>query len=639
MSDVSTSPQPEASTAPAQARKHSGGIKELVENMLIAFVLAFMFRCFVVEAFVIPTGSMAPTLLGAHMRFTDPDSGYRWITNYSAAGDINGQLIIPKTAVVVGQDGRGQNQVLPIISPNTLYRVPPIIEGDPDNDATAPPIHYGDRILVQKYIYILREPARWDVIVFKNPDIDKSGAEPYQQNYIKRLIGLPGETVMILDGDIYVADTPTPTAADYVIQTKPKKVQDALWRIVYDHDFKSQGLPRDIRRTDGKALGISDPAFVNPWSDLSGAWDLEAGPDGRAMSIGASDGRATLRFDPDRNGIIDAQLARNGIIGSRLLAPMFTDWLAADVTLNSPATKQQASRRSATYPYTHTDGYRPLDEDVLATGGKLLSGRVKSAGDPLVNVRDVMLEFDALTNGGGDLELMVSRRDVVFTITVTADSTSMTMQRGDNPASVIASSDRGIPNGNWTYVELASVDHQVTLRLDGKVVLQTTPDEYAPDVQALLDEYIAMQQDDFDGEKPAKARLALTADGIDAELRHVKVWRDVYYLTGPSMIWGMPTADGAPDRPQGLGVQPKTPIVLGPDEFFTLGDNSLLSGDSRYWNNPVELKAEGLSVEPGRVPRRFILGKAFFVYWPAGHRPVENLPSIVPNFGEMRFIH
>ena len=62
--------------------------------------------------------------------------------------------------------------------------------------------------------------------------------------------------------------------------------------------------------------------------------------------------------------------------------------------------------------------------------------------------------------------------------------------------------------------------------------------------------------------------------------------------------------------------------------------------DGRFWDAPVELEHEGnLHVEQGRVPGRFMLGKAFFVYWPAGYRPLTNqAPAVVPNFGEMRFI-
>ena len=67
---------------------------------------------------------------------------------------------------------------------------------------------------------------------------------------------------------------------------------------------------------------------------------------------------------------------------------------------------------------------------------------------------------------------------------------------------------------------------------------------------------------------------------------------------------------------------------------------SAASQDGRVWDRDVYLEHEaGLQVPAGRVPGRFMLGKAFFVYWPAGHRPLTgNAPAVVPNFGEMRFI-
>ena len=44
----------------------TSGSREMVEAFVVAFMLALLFRAFIAEAFVIPTGSMAPTLMGAH---------------------------------------------------------------------------------------------------------------------------------------------------------------------------------------------------------------------------------------------------------------------------------------------------------------------------------------------------------------------------------------------------------------------------------------------------------------------------------------------------------------------------------------------------------------------------------------------
>lgn len=55
----------------------------------------------------------------------------------------------------------------------------------------------GDHILALKIAYLFHGPERGDIVVFKFPD-DES------QNYLKRVIGLPGETVEIIDGKVYI---------------------------------------------------------------------------------------------------------------------------------------------------------------------------------------------------------------------------------------------------------------------------------------------------------------------------------------------------------------------------------------------------------------------------------------------------
>ena len=78
-------------------------IKETFESIIIAFILAFVFRAYVVEAFVIPTGSMAPTLLGAHHRAECDQCGYQFKINffrvYSRRGQYHRQKSQKKKAV------------------------------------------------------------------------------------------------------------------------------------------------------------------------------------------------------------------------------------------------------------------------------------------------------------------------------------------------------------------------------------------------------------------------------------------------------------------------------------------------------------------------------------------------------------
>src|SRR6476620_4590207 len=67
-----------AKSTPAPPAVQSHAIRETVESIVIAFVLAFLFRTFEEEAFVIHTGSMAPTLMGRHKDVVCPKCNYRY---------------------------------------------------------------------------------------------------------------------------------------------------------------------------------------------------------------------------------------------------------------------------------------------------------------------------------------------------------------------------------------------------------------------------------------------------------------------------------------------------------------------------------------------------------------------------------
>jgi len=164
-----------AAVPPAAAKagdEHSGrATRETIESIAVAVILAFLFRAFVAEAFVIPTGSMAPTLQGRHMDVTCSQCG----CPYRAGASV---------------ENEGHGEVRGTTCP--ICRFPMQLDKDRDPNQRS---FNGDRILVSKFAYEVADPKRWEVIVFKFPGNAK-------QNYIKRLIGLPNETLWIRHGDI-----------------------------------------------------------------------------------------------------------------------------------------------------------------------------------------------------------------------------------------------------------------------------------------------------------------------------------------------------------------------------------------------------------------------------------------------------
>ena len=201
----------------APKKSRAAEIVNAFEGLITAFILALVFMEFVMQAFQIPTGSMADTLKGAHFRLRCRQCGYKYDYGFDSR-----RLGLPRRSILSGN----------VKSP--VSRCPSC--GHYNSAARAIPVSKGDRILVLKCIYQFFEPKQWDVIVFKNP------LDP-PINYIKRLIGRPGETVEIIDGDIYINGQ---------ISRKPPKLQNELWMPVYDNNYQP------VRPTE--------PSFNNhPW--------------------------------------------------------------------------------------------------------------------------------------------------------------------------------------------------------------------------------------------------------------------------------------------------------------------------------------------------------------------------------------
>ena len=70
----------------------------------------------------------------------------------------------------------------------------------------------GDRVFGNRLAYLFGDPQRFDIVIFRYPD-DES------QLFIKRIIGLPGETVEIIDGKVYIDGSETPLDDSFTPET------------------------------------------------------------------------------------------------------------------------------------------------------------------------------------------------------------------------------------------------------------------------------------------------------------------------------------------------------------------------------------------------------------------------------------
>ena len=181
----------------------------------------------------------------------------------------------------------------------------------------------GDRILVAKFPYELADPQRWDVVVFKFPG-------DATMNYIKRLVGRPGETIQIHDGDLWIHQPGDPEG-EFEIARKPPEKLLAMLQPVYDNDLAptiTGELHWPARWTPES--GPADQSWAT--KDLS-SFEIEGGGKGEAWiryrhrvptweqwrSIAAVAGKeGSLELTRDELiPVLDANIARPGHRSSR----------------------------------------------------------------------------------------------------------------------------------------------------------------------------------------------------------------------------------------------------------------------------------------------------------------------------------
>jgi len=150
-------------TVPSVQRPTDGTVQRLAGPAVLTFCIILLLHFAVAEPYHVPTGSMAPALLGRHTRVVCPRCGFENTLGCARGGEC--------------QCGPCQNCGLLDVA---LAKPAAMVEGD--------------QILVNKSALWFQLPKRWEIIVFRLLGRD----------FIKRIVGLPGEIVAILGGDIYI---------------------------------------------------------------------------------------------------------------------------------------------------------------------------------------------------------------------------------------------------------------------------------------------------------------------------------------------------------------------------------------------------------------------------------------------------
>lgn len=623
---------------PAKPQESS---RDFIEQIVVAVILAIVIRGYDAEAFVIPTGSMAPTLMGRHKEVACPQCGLTYAINASEDSEQSmaqkrvearkrleevrtAKDRLPQAEAMRERAARLNDPSQVEAATDELDRVRYDIQNAPRlmENLTRDLEHLhevglcvncryqmvvddevsfkGDRILVTKFPYELpflpgsAGPKRWDVVVFHYPITPET-------NFIKRMVGLPGEELQIRRGDLLAR--PTGSKDAFRILRKPAIHRRAMQILVHDDAHRPKLLE-----------GKPDWRRWNP----SGLWkEAEAG----RFRVVSEDGAnwSDLRY---RNILPDSE-----------------QWAALQAGSN-PGRPARPTLITDFYSYNSN----PYGDWLRASEGWLQSNWV---GDLALACR-VVLES---APPGGMLRLELVEAGVVNRCEVDLVTGMASLYHGEAKLGEASC----LLKGSGSHeVEFANIDDQLSLSVDGEeVFLDGLPYDDAPD---------AAQAPNALDLEPA----GLAIKGAGAVISGLVLKRDIYYTQYPgSTDFPIPGANDGFGGGQGefarvlamfdfladparfaalKDISTRETYEIQPDHYMMMGDNSPRSSDSRAWSD-ADRAWRAQPRATWEVPRTMLIGKAFFVYWPHGKpfgpdlRPFRNFRvPFRPYFERMKWI-
>lgn len=613
-------------------------IREYVDSLVFALILAFFFKAFAAEAYLIPTGSMAPTLMGRHKDVFCEMCGYQFQVNASEESDD--QLPAPLL------DYDGTPLPLPRVVGGTCPQCRHTMYLGEDNvDHKNYRSFNGDRIFVNKSQFDFSNPRRWHVTVFRYP------GKP-QINYIKRLVGLENETVRIEHGDIFVKKDGN---TEFEIQRKPLPQLLAMLRIIDDNNYV---LPE-----------LHDVGWFDKWNNSpSGKW--KRSEDFKSFSIDTNEtnsNNSANSAQPNSPATNTHSNSEHWLEFSNIV-PTSDDWffLKQQRLPNTPqaATNPQLvtdflSYNSGILRFPDRTGAIRLEPEIffpiITRNGKSRNEhfcRQSTNGLGLNWVGDLAVSVKLkVQKTQGTFALSLVKGGIIFKceIDLATGTATVAIDGHENLFEPATAQTPVKSKGNYKIM-FCNIDEELRLIIDGKEINFGTKNRYDRLCIANKNNPLSRnRQPTLRDVKPVGIGVKDSAVVIE----DIKVWRDMYYIACDEVnrsncdlldsplnyvrnAYTVEEIERAvnrffanPDYWKLLGQTRQVEFQLKRDQFLMLGDNSAKSKDSRLWTEDRI---------PHYVERNMLIGEAMYVYWPHGLRLFGSSWAIIPNFKKIRRI-
>jgi hypothetical protein len=259
-----------------------------------------------------------------------------------------------------------------------------------------------------------------------------------------------------------------------------------------------------------------------------------------------------------------------------LPAHVLERWLAASDDEAFQAAVRRLHRESHVAPISDVNAYN--------------SGE---AGLETHRVRDLMVEF-ALhwRSGQGTFVVEMTDGDRVFDAVFDFGSGELVLYADGEPQPVRRVKRPAVSAHDEALIQVSTFDSQVVVAVDGTPLCEPCEYERGPIRDRAL-----------------RRPVRFGARDVDVHIRHVRLFRDVYYTPGPEPA--------------------KTSYAVGRGEYLVLGDNSRVSIDSRHWDRPG-------------VPEELLIGKPLAVHLPSKSGALrwgERTWRVrIPDISRMRYI-